>query len=268
MTLEEAKEILSVYRDDLPLDELPEVSEALTMLETNDALQEWFKEEQKFDQEISAAFSEIEAPEDLAAKILAEAPTDTEDQKPTDSKIVSFPTRRLWMAAAAAVVLTATGLVNYFAFPPPIQFPGTEFSSVSKFRNDMAFYANSRFVLAHMTEDFVEARDWLREHQAPSYEETPGAIVSYEGMGCQTFPWGEHQVSLICFKNGNDDIVHLFVANKDAFKELMPASELQALQVERKLETGGWITEDKVYLFVGSDSDVKIGSLLASISGA
>ena len=267
MTLDEAKDILSVYRDDLPLDELPEVSEALAMLETNAPLQEWFQEEQKFDHDISGAFREIAVPEDLATKILAEVPAETEDSEPAESKIVSFPTRRLWMAAAAAVVLTAAGLVKYFAFPPPVQFPGTEFSSVSTFREHMAFYASSRFVLGHMTEDLAEARDWLKENQSPSYEETPGPIVSFEGMGCQTFSWGEHQVSLVCFKNADDDIVHLFVANKETFKELMPASELQGMQVKRKLETGGWITEDKVYLLVGSEPDVKIGSLLASISG-
>ena len=62
MTLEEAKEILSVYRDDLPLNELPEASEALAMLETNDALQRWLEEEQKFDKEITNAFRKIEVP--------------------------------------------------------------------------------------------------------------------------------------------------------------------------------------------------------------
>ena len=62
-------------------------------------------------------------------------------------------------------------------------------------------------------------------------------------------------------------MVHLFVANKAAFKELMPASELQTMQVEYKLETGGWMTENEVFLFVGSDPDVKISALLATIKG-
>jgi len=267
MTLEEAKEILSVYRDDLPLDEPPEVSEALAMLETDDALQTWFEAEQKFDEELASAFSDIEVPEDLATKILTESPSQSADTPVAESKIVSFPTRRLWMAAAAAVVLTAAGLVKYFAFPPPVVFTGTGFSAVSKFREDMAFYATERFVLGHMTKDLGEARDWLKQHQSPSYEEVPGAIVEFEGMGCQTFNWGEHQVSLVCFKNEDDDIVHLFVANKAAFTELMPATELQTLQVEHQLETGGWMSEDKIYLFVGSDPKVKINALLASISG-
>ncbi len=265
MTLEEAKEILSVYRDDLPLNELPEASEALAMLETNDALQRWLEEEQKFDKEITNAFRKIEVPEDLATKILTESPSKAAEAESVKSKIITLPTQRLWMAAAAAVVLTAAGLVKYFAFPPPVEFPVGEFTSVSKFRQDMAFYTTERFVLDHITKDFTEARDWLREHQSPPYDETPGAVMSFEGMGCQTFDWDKHKVSLVCFKNDDDDIVHLFVANKAAFKELMPASELQIMQVEYKLETGGWMTENEVFLFVGSNPDVKISALLASI---
>ena len=211
--------------------------------------------------------SKIEVPEDLATKILTEAPSEMADGEPTESKIVSFPTRRLWMAAAAAVVLTAAGLVKYFAFPPPVVFPGTEFSSVSKFREDMAFFATERFVLDNTTKDLSEARDWLKEHQSPVYEETPGAIVSFEGMGCKTFNWDEHKVSLVCFKNDDDDIVHLFVANKAIFEDLMPASDLQTMQVKRQLETGGWMTENEVFLLVGSNPKVKISPLLASITG-
>ena len=87
-------------------------------------------------------------------------------------------------------------------------------------------------------------------------------------MGCQTFEWGEHQVSLVCFRNDDDDIVHLFVADKDAFKELMPADELQTMQVRQRLATGGWMKEDKLYLLVGSEPDVKIDSILAAVSKA
>lgn len=266
MTSEEAKEILSAYREDLPLDEAPEVSKALALLDSDDELRRWFKDEQQFDHDLSAALGGIEVPEDLVGTILAGAPSagvpSTEDES---SKIVAFPTRRLWMAAAAAVVLTAAGLVKYFVFPPPVEFPGSQFTSVEEFREDMARYANSRFVLGHMTKDFAEARDWLKGKESPSFDETPQAIVSYEGMGCQSFSWGKNKVSLVCFKNG-EDIVHLFVANKEAFEDLLPADELQSMQVRKKLQTGGWMTEDKVFLLVGSEPDVEIGAVLEKIT--
>ena len=265
MTQNEAKEYLAAYRDDLPLEELPEMQEALTMLESDEELQTWFEAEQQFDQSVRAAFEEIVVPSDLRDSILANAPSPEVSKK---SKIVAFPTRRLWFAAAAAVVLTAAGLVKYFAFPPPVKFPGTEFASVEKFREDMAFYANSRFVLGHMTKDLTEAGTWLKEHQSPTYDATPAAIVEFEGMGCQTFEWGEHQISLVCFRNDDDDIVHLFVAGKDAFQELIPADELQSMQVRQRLATGGWMVEDKLYLLVGSKPGVKIDSILAAVSSA
>ena len=265
MDNKDIKEILSAYRDDLPMEESPEAVEALAALDQDAELRAWFEEEQRFDKEFAAALNAIPVPADLAQRILEEAPSGDDPVEDSESKIVAFPRRRLWWAAAAAVVLTAASLIKYFAYPPAVVFPGSTFSTVDEFREDMATYANSRFVLEHMTKDLTDARDWLKKHQSPTYEKTPDAIVGFEGMGCKTFNWGPHQASLVCFENGDSDIVHLFVVNKDVFSELMPVDELKANEIRQKLQTGGWMTEDKVYLFVGSEPEVEIGEILDQI---
>lgn len=274
MTREEAQEILSVFRQDLPHEEVPGVPEALALLEEDSELREWFESEQQFDRQFASALQGIPVPEALVDQILAGAPepeanpsaAEEDDGSVVATKVLAFPRRRLWTVAAAAVVLTAVSLVKYFVFPPPVVFPSGNFASVKKFCDDMAYYANSRFVLGKSTRDYTVARDWLKQRESPSYEETPEVIVDFKGMGCQTFLWGEERVSLVCFKNTDGEIVHLFVVNRDAFEQLPPADELRAVQVRHKLETGGWMADDdRLYLLVGSEPNVRIGEILSQV---
>ncbi len=270
MTHQEAKEILAAYRPDVPREEAPEVEDALVLLEEDATLRAWFEAEQRFDEDFASALESIAVPENLLQNIVeqhqAELETDgveAETEAP-DDKVLVFPRRRLWYgAAAAAIVLSALGLVKYFMFPPAVVFPEGNFASVKKFCDDMAIYANSRFVLGESTKDYEVIRTWLADEGSPVYDKTPEMIVNLEGIGCQTFFWGENRVSLVCFRNHEDEIVHLFVVEKDVFDSLVPAEQLRAVQVRHELETGGWMTEEMLYLLVGSDAEVEIGGLLA-----
>lgn len=268
MTQEEAKDILAAYRADLPEEEAPGVSEALVLLREDRELNDWFEEEQRFDEAFSLALAGIDVPTDLYETVLSGAPsaeeTGSDESTASKDKVIAFPRRNLFLAVAAAVVLSAAGLIKYFMFPPPVTFPGSTFATVEEFSDGMAHYANSRFVLSKLTPDFNEAREWLRAKESPVYDEAPANIVEFEGMGCQSFAWGPHRVSLVCFKDATDEIVHLFVVSKDAFEELAPEDQLRAVQVRHELETGGWMGGDNLYLLVGSEPDVSIGDLLAS----
>ncbi len=268
MNTEETKELLAAYRDDLALEDAPGMAEALHSLEADPELAAWFEQDRACDQHMKEALGSIPVPDGLKESILAQI-AETENNESDDlsaeeqpSNIVAFPRRRaMWLTAAALFVIAAS-LVKYFAFPPPVQFPGNSFAAVATFRDHMAFFANSRFVLDHGTNDLENAKAWLAEHQSPTYAQTPSAIVNYQGMGCKSFDWGEHKVSLICFKNSDDDIVHLFVMNKAALKDLQPASPLNEVLVQRELETGGWVDDEYVYMLVGSEAGVKIGDIL------
>ena len=269
MTREEAKHILSVYREDIPVGQAPEVARALALLETDEILRTWLENERRFDEKFASALKEITVPTGLAQHILEKAGDDLSDAQQADVKVISFPRPRLWLAAAAAaVVITAGSLVKYYLYPPAVQFPGSRFASVEEFRSDMAHYANSRFVLGRNTSDFAKARDWLRKRQSPTYDETPAAIVHFKGMGCQSFRWGENRVSLVCFQNDDGEIVHLFVVSKEVFDTLVPADELKAIQVRHHLETGGWMHQGNLYLLVGSEPEVRIGELFALVGEA
>ena len=123
----------------------------------------WLAQEQDFDKQLTAALSDIPVPDDLQAQLL-----ETKPSEEATSKVVAFPSRRVWLSAAAIFVIAGM-LVKYFMFPPPVQFPGTSFAAVDTFRDHMAHFANSRFVLDHMTKDLDNAKAWLAEHQSPAY---------------------------------------------------------------------------------------------------
>ena len=256
MSDEEAKDILAAYRSDCPEDAT--MKQALKLAEDSAELAEWFDAEQAFDQQMREALKAIAIPEKLRETLL-----DTE----VATKVTPFIQRRPVWLSAAAVFLIAGMLVKYFVFPPAVQFTGEQFSSVDKFRSDMAFYANSRFVLGELTKDLNKAADWLEERDSPVYDQVPEAIVNYEGMGCQTFAWGPQQVSLVCFKNEHEELVHLFVIERADLEDVAtPASPLEELLVEQRLETAGWSDDQHVYMIVGSEPDVKIGEIVKRFS--
>lgn len=266
MTYEEAKTILSVYRSDLPRDEVPALDEALALSEQDPALRAWFESEQRFDEEFAAALQHIPVPGNLAEDIIEKAASETAGQ---EDKVVTFPRRRLCLIAVAAAVLLVTGgLVKHLMFPSAITFPAGDFASVTKFRDDMALYAQGPFVLAKKTQDYAEVRAWLDDQGSPTFTSVPGVMAKNESVGCQSFLWGANKVSLICFKTSGDQVMHLFVINLDAFDEPIAAGQLRTVQVRHALETGGWVADEKLYLLVGSKSGVKVGDLLSGAGQA
>jgi hypothetical protein len=184
---------------------------------------------------------------------------------PKESKVVAPSHWQLWWGSLAALLVVGLALIGYIMFPPAVKFAPGDFASVTKFCDDMAFYANSRFVLGKRTPNYEESRDWLKKKGSPIFEVTPENIAAKRSLGCQTFAWGEAQVSLVCFKNDSNQVVHLFVIDRDVFENMAPPEELQVVQVRHDLETGGWMGEDKLFLLVGSEAEVSIGDLLSSV---
>ncbi len=78
------------------------------------------------------------------------------------------------------------------------------------------------------------------------------------GMGCKKLAWREHSVSLLCFVDGEDQIIHLFMLDASA----IPDADKESLGIMAELydrETVGWIADDIAYLLVGSKPGVVVG---------
>ena len=124
----------------------------------------------------------------------------------------------------------------------------------------MSFFANQRFVLDESTSDLEKARTWLKEREFPVYSKTPDLIAKFKGMGCKAIDWNGRKVGLVCFLNGDRDIVHLFIVRTEDLAD-GDALELATLKTIRDLQTQGWRDKDFVYLFVGSEPEVSLAGL-------
>ncbi|MEM8955779.1 MAG: hypothetical protein AAGD22_16615 [Verrucomicrobiota bacterium] len=283
MNTEEAKRILGGSGPDHRDLNDSLYAEAMKLAETDPELAAWLEREWAFDQDMASAFRDMEVPDGLADAIVSgvcsfdegdaqELVRDEssvvligEEPPVANGKIVSIGhfKRRLWMVAA--VLVAGAFLTVFFLFPPAVKFPEDDFSSIDVFRDHMALFANSRFVLDYSTKDLGEAREWLRDRGAPVYDSTPAAIAAYRAMGCKTFDWGGKAVSLVCFVNGHGDLVHLFLLERGAMGDLESGElSLPEVAVRRDLETGGWSDADFVYLLVGSEPGVDVEEILAS----
>ncbi len=268
MTKDHMKATLACYREHSVDENFPHFREALAQLDKHSDVAEWFECEKARDEDFSGALNEIEIPEGLEESILRFA--NREESDGVESGRVIRPALAMWKRtawmSAAALIIVAASLVKYFAFPPPVVFDRTEFSHVDAFREDMGYFASQRFVLDHTTKDLSNAKMWLEERGHPVYAKTPDAIVNYRGMGCKSFQWGDHHVSLVCFEKDNKELVHLFVIEREGLDgSIHEAEDLSRMLVKHERETGGWYDDEHVYVLVGSEPGVEIGEILREI---
>ena len=133
--------------------------------------------------------------------------------------------------------------------------------TLDDFRGDMANFALTSLRLQHRSDDLPELSTWLAEHGGPMGA-LDGKVPANAGKGCAVVDWGEAKVSLICFFNEKDEVVHLFVTKRCE----VDCAEIETLIAEnveaRGLHTKGWVDDEAIYLLVGADPSVKVDSVL------
>lgn len=254
MDKEEIQLRLAGYRPELYADDDPLIAEALAAAKADPQLSAWLEEQIAFDRDLSASLCELEPLSNSRDQLLAEA----------SATPASKPRFALWQFAAAALFLICSfASVKYFLFPAPIEFARTETKTISQLREDMAMFASKRFILDETFTKLEDSQRWLEEQEHPTFDEVPGQLVQYRGLGCKTIDWSGTKVGLICFENSKEQTVHLFVIDAADFANLSPAdSPLHQVVNHHQLETAGWIADGKVLLLVGSGPKVHIGELL------
>lgn len=257
MDKDQIRQNLAGYRPELYQDDDPLIAESLRAAKADPELSKWLAEQVTFDRELSASLANVQPPEGSREALLLAY----QKQKVTPLRRKKIP-RAAW-AVAALLLLSAAGLIKYFAFPPPVQFAEQANPTVETFREQMAYFASQRFVLDETFETNSESAAWLAQEDFPTLEEIPGALTSYRGMGCKKIHWQGTKVGLICFRNKENKIVHLFILDKDSLQSAPPQeAEFENVLVRHERETKGWSDREKAYLLVGSQPGVKIANLL------
>lgn len=255
MNKEQVKIHLAGYRPEIYQDDDPQIAEALRIARADPDLSAWLDEEIAFDHALTATLRRTPPNPGGIESILRAA-----REEKAEPRIRRRTAVRLALAVAAVLMLGGF-LAKYFLFPAPVTFAGVTSDTVPGFRDAMAYFANQRFVLDQRTSDLEEARRWLVDHKSPVYPDTPENILRYKGMGCKAIDWHGTQVSLICFRNDRDDLVHLFVVDVTDLADADDAN-LGRLQRFRGLETQGWRNGNLVCLYVGANPEVSLAGLL------
>lgn len=257
MNVEKAKELLSAGAPDLHTDANPELLEALELAKTNPDLQEWIAKQENLDPRIAAEVSEVPIPEGLEASLL----------KIVGAGVPAKPKRNwrgLWIAATGIAAVLCLGFLYLSPKGESLiqgvqaSVRGTSQDSFDHFRDGMAYYIrNVYFQLDHTTTDLDSIENWLKENNTPVYQGVPEALQALVPIGCKRLDWQGRTVSLVCFHTAEGKIVHMFIMDRDGV-EKSRFSDISTVANSNGLETGGWSTDQEIYLLVGSDPEVDV----------
>ena len=263
MNIERAKELLS-GNIDIPGDDLGnEMADALELLETSPELQNWMEQQEHMDPVLSGALNSTPVPDGLEEKLLQTVGAAKRANRANTHWI-------LWVGSLAAVVTFATVALQFTPQGERIiqgvqqSVSGTTPDDFDHLRDGMAYYIrNVYFRLDHVASDLDSIENWLMDNKAPVHEFVPEELLALKPIGCKELSWQGNAVSLVCFHTGDGNIIHLFIMDRGSAGAEAYAG-MENVIVSNDLETGGWTTEKKVYVLVGSSPDVDIEFALMS----
>tara|TARA_B110000093_G_scaffold156574_1_gene174301 strand:- start:2005 stop:2667 length:663 start_codon:yes stop_codon:yes gene_type:complete len=202
------------------------------------------------DQHIKDAIASVEPPTWLKDSILEQA-------KPKTANIL-HPRFKL-------LAIAATLIVCFFSAFTFLSMKGnTQLKNSDDFRDAAATYvANGKFLLDYKTSSLDSIEGWLKERIAPSFTDLPELLKAQTPIGCKELVWQGTPVTLVCFHREDGKIVHLFIGNRTAETEKL-FTEVTNIRRVHELETGGWLSDQHVYLLTGSEPSVSITSYLES----
>jgi len=231
---QEAKDILMLFRPGTADDQEPEIAQALELARRDPELGCWLENHCQFQQAMRAKFREIGVPEHLKVALLAE------------QKIIrpqAWWRQPAWMAAAAAIVLAAV-LVPLRPRVAPDRF--------SNFREMMVSIALKNYRMDWQTNDQSRLRQLLAARGAPADYQLPPGISQLKLTGGAALTWRSNPVSMVCFDQGNKQMVFLFVMDNNDAKNPPPIANPELVKVS-SYQTASWRSGGKTYLLVGSD---------------
>jgi hypothetical protein len=248
MDILEAKQLLSAYQSDKDQFSDPHMLEALSMLENDAELAEWFEHQLAFDRQVKEALRDAPEPVGLKDSVLQGY------RNSKRNKVIRYVR---WATAVAAVLLLGVG--GFWSYASNYNNKMHEYAT---FREGMSHYiAGSYFILDFLDTDLGKIGHWLEKKNSPMYESIPALLAEKEPLGCKKMAWRGQDVSLICFHREDGKIIHMFVAERSGLSEEAFAN-LDEVLISHDLETGGWVTDTHVYLLTGSEPGVTIKEYL------
>ncbi len=230
----EARSILSLHRlGESALDEA-KVREALGRAEADPILAQWWQTEQELDQAIAAKLSTTQVPSDLKALIQAGTPPVRPGQA------VRSGWSRTALALAASIVVLGVLFSSWRgAFQPA--------ASLADYRDEMVSFIKVPPNLELQSPDLARLQAFLAKTDAPANFAVPENLQPYAPVGCRVLRFRGHDISLVCFKIGGDQLAHLFVADAKSIPNTGRASA-PVFVAEKDWMTATWTEDGHTYL--------------------
>lgn len=283
MDKQQAQFILQSFRPDGADAQDPDFAEALALAAEDRELGEWLTQERARDAAFAAALSDVPIPEDLRAAIFEmfeeNGPELTEfdsafvgalasvtppaglrdqilnameaEQKVITPQVSSWKKWTSRVAAVAAVVaITFVGLVK---FAGPKTIAGA--SSVEIHESAIDMLTSPIFSLDLQNPNQDQLFTYLKGQGLPAPEVLPVGLQGLEGVGCKYLEIGENKsrASLICFRQENDNVVHLVMMKKEEMNSADLPQIAGAVRGCAYCESSGWSTtqwRDDQYAFL------------------
>jgi len=229
----EAKKILSAHRPGRDGANEPDLAEALEQARRDPALQEWWKQQQKFHGAMKHGFAEIPVPDKLRDQILAR------------SKLVPLPAwHRPTIWAAAAGIILLLGLAGFWLRPSPTN------GSFATFRSRMVRAVLTQYRMDIETNDMASIRQFLATNNAPADYVISPLLAKLPPTGAGILSWQRSRVAMVCLDSQTQGTWFLFIANRSEVTH-PPTAAREFAQVN-KLMTVSWTQGEKVYVLAGS----------------
>lgn len=237
MTHDQARRILSGWRPGIPVDDDPELGEAVKLAARDPELGRRIAEAQPFHDAVRRALREQPVPADLADRILAARKT----LRP------AFNFAPL-VRAAAAVVLLLAGLTGVLLARRPAG-PSDDFVT---FRQRMVRTVVREYRMDVVTNDLAAIRGFMTAHDAPADFVLPPALATLPPIGGGLLSWQGRSVSMVCLDGGRLGTLFLFIVPADSVRAGRP--EIPATVMVNRLATLGWTRGDRTYVLAANSS--------------
>ncbi len=293
MDKEQARFILRSFRPDGADVGDPDFAEALKLAMANRELGEWLASERAFDAEFANALGAVNLPQNLREDIMACLAAERGDfpqaedandatwigalasiQPPSslrDAVIAAMDRtvekdivpanisifRRLAIPLAAAAGIALAFLMTRPASPTAVvKSQGVPIEAVEA--GFVRTFESPSFALEETHGDHRVLVQHLRERKLPCPGDLPCGLVNVKGIGCRELVIDGKRGSLVCFKVGEDGIVHVVIFRRADVSGELPPKGRPAFSQDGKWATARWADGDKVFLVM---SETQVGKL-------
>lgn len=240
MNHEEVKFILSAYRPGGQDSNDPRIQDALEHARRDPVLEKWFGEEMERDAAIARSLQSIPVPENLRSQILAGAKVTAFTATPKKHR-ASWLFRFGAIAAAAALVAVAAYLPmrereakieRLQSALAQHELQGWQTEAIETVSN----MASGREPFDAKAPTVTKLESWLAENHGTTVSTVPPGLETLTSIGCKTFQWHGHAVSIVCFQRDKNNAVHMVVIDKNGLHHPPPEGS------PRFVRKGDWIT--------------------------